>query len=631
MTEIQLTPEQERVVALRDGSYLVLAPPGTGKTEVIAHRVVRLLTDSAGASFRILALTYNNRAAATMRRRIRDRLQKDNWRATVETYHSFYLDILRHYGHLIGVPPEVTVYDTVDSRIHALTQGLSDEGFNFAGEELDRREAESLLDSISRMKRALIPPPAAPAEKTPLGISLQDVYAAYERALKQNGAVDFDGMLTRTYELLVEHPAVAKHYRRMYRYILVDEAQDTATVQFEILREICGDEHRNVFMVADPDQLINRWMGADPRNLDRFVAEFGAQKFYLHTNFRCADRIVEVANRLLGTDEGHTQSIVASGQARGAVMAASYADEQREAAAVVNWILNLRDNGLEPAWVSSVEEPAVAPRDLAILGRSRLHLRAVLARLDTAHVPYVFRAGDTGPFDSEIYRVTLDALRVLANPRDVAMRRTLRAAVIGHAHSNELPLDITGEDTSAFLGILADRDTTGASTLLRVLAVPGSIGEGMQGVTTALPIESAEDDLGELVRADRELLDSRWNAYRNATESRNWTWPGVVAALLEEPREDPDGIRVSTIHAAKGLEFRAVAVVGLNDGSLPDFRNTSSTEDLAGERRLAYVAVTRASRALLLTRPRARATRFGSRTQEPSRFLAELGVQVRAA
>jgi len=371
-------------------------------------------------------------------------------------------------------------------------------------------------------------------------------------------------------------------------------------------------------------------MGADPRNLDRFVREFDAKTFHLRTNFRCADRIVEAANKLLGTTSGGAQSIVAAGRAPGFVMASSYADEAGEAAAVVDWILHLRDHGLEPTWISSVEDPAVAPSELAILGRSRLHLRGVLGRLDALRVPYVFRAGDTGPFDSEIYRVTLDALRVLANPRDLAMRRTLLAAVARNSPGDDRLVHVTDAEASVFLSDVADSDTTGAEALIRALADAGSIAEGMSGLATALSVEAAEEDLGELLRADRELLISRWNAYRHTTESRSWTWPTIVAAIVEEPREDPEGIRVSTIHAAKGLEFRAVAVVGLNEGSLPDFRNTSSTDDVAAERRLAYVAVTRASRALLLTRPRLRATRFGGRSQSPSRFLDELGIHVSA-
>lgn len=628
MTVVALTEEQENVVSLREGSYLILAPPGTGKTEVIAQRIVRLLTESGGGSFRTLALTFNNRAAAAMRRRVREILRDDTWRATIETYHSFYLNILRHYGHLIGVPPEVTVYDTVDSRIHALSQGLSDEGFVLTGYDLDRREAESILETIGRMKRALITPTAAPSRSTGLGLSLQDAYRAYEGALRRNGAVDFDGMLTRTYELLAEHPEVADHYRRMYSFILVDEAQDTSTVQFEILRSICGATHRNVFMVADPDQLINQWMGADRRNLDLFVTDFGAATFHLSTNFRCADRIVDVANNLLAVDAPAARPITPAGRAPGAVIVSSYADESKEAAAVVAWIKKLRDDGLPPAWLTDVESSTVSPQELAILARSRLHLREVLAVLDAGNIPYVFRAGDVGPFDSDVYRIALDTLRVLANPRDLAMRRTLLGELGVHTAEGGLEdTALAGADLPVFLAAVVNRGTMGASELLRPLVDLPDIGVAMTALTSALALEGTASELGELLRADRELLTTRWNSYKNSTESRKWNWSGVVRSLVDEPREDPEGIRVSTVHAAKGLEFRAVAVVGLNDGSFPDFRNTDSADDLASERRLAYVAATRASRGLLLTRPLARATRFGARAQDPSRFLKEMGVQ----
>lgn len=627
MTALILTDEQEHVVGLREGSFLVLAPPGTGKTEVIAQRIVRLLADSPSGSFRALALTFNNRAAAAMRRRVRERLQKDTWRATVETYHSFYLDILRHYGHLIGIPPEVTVYDTVDSQIHALRQGLMDEGFVLTEEELDRQEAERVLDDISRMRRSLITPAASPTRATGLGMSLREAYDAYEGALRRNGAADFDGMLTRTYELLTEHPEVADHYRRMYRYILIDEAQDTSTVQFEILRTICGETHRNVFMVADPDQLINRWMGADRKNLDRFVTEFGATTFHLSTNFRCADRIVRTANRLLTLD-AKTPPIVASGRAAGVVLAESYADERAEAEAVVDWITSLRNEGLPREWLAEVEEAQVLPGQLAILARSRLHLREILAVLDTRHVPYVFRAGDVGPFDSTIYRVTLDGLRVLANPRDLALRRTLLGLVSDEVDETGADLEIVTAHLPDFLKAVAERDNMGAHELITCLASGSDIVSTMTKLTEALPAEAVESDLAELLRADRQLLASRWVAYKNSTESRNLSWSGVVMSILEEPRADPDGVRVSTVHAAKGLEFRAVALVGMNDGSFPDFRSTDDPDDLASERRLAYVAATRASRALLVTRPRARMTRYGQRAQTPSRFLDELGVQV---
>ena len=624
---VALTEEQEQVVGLRDGSYLVLAPPGTGKTEVIAQRIVRLLTSSRTESFRILALTFNKMAASTMRTRARTELRDDTWRATIETYHSFYLDILRHYGNLIGIPPEVTVYDTTDAKIHALVQGLIDEGHTGAAADLSRRDAEEILDDISRMKRALIVPAAAPPGKRYGSFTIRDAYIAYEGALKRNGAVDFDGMLTRTYDLLSEHPEVAEHYRRMYRYILVDEAQDTSTVQFEILRAICGDAHRNVFMVADPDQLINRWMGADRKNLDRFVSDFDATTFHLTANFRCADEIVVAANNLLAAGSGATQTTInPSGRAKGLVRAASFRDERSEALAVVDWIAEIRDRGLHDEWVAEGEPTQTPPETIAVLARSRLHLREVLAVLKERGEAYTFRAGDDGPFDSDTYRLILDAMRVLANPRDVAMKKTFLAALGGDVSEEPTSSSLIDADIDAFFAAAADSGDGFTGEIFRVLSRTTDVGTAMLSLTVAPADESADTEFGELLRADRQLLVDRWMHYKNATESSDWSWPAALMAIIDEPRRQVDGFRVSTVHAAKGLEFSAVAVVGLNDGSFPDFRNTELSEDLDGERRLMYVAATRASRALFLSRPRSRTTRYGSRGQEESRFLADMSL-----
>lgn len=630
MTDIVLTPEQEKVVAVREGSYLVLAPPGAGKTEVLAQRIVRLLRDSRGDNYRVLALTYNNRAAASMRNRVRDRLGEESWRATIETYHAFYLDVLRHYGQRVGVPQEATVYDTVDARIEALAQGLEDDGFVLNGEELDRAGAVQLLDRISRLTRALIPVEAAPDEQVGK-INLRDAYAAYDKVLRRNGALDFDTMLSRAYELLSEYPEVARHYRRIYKFVLVDEAQDTSTIQFELLRVLCGDEHRNVFMVADPDQLINRWLGADRRNLDRFKADFEAVEFHLSTNFRCADVIVEAANRLLDVDK-RKRPVSPTGNAPGWLGAYSFSDESVEAMAVLEWARGLTDEGLRTEWLSEGEPRRIAPEEVAILARSRLQLEAILYELDRSGYAYSFRVGDVGPFESELFGSLLDMLRVLANPRDVAMRRTLLARFATAVDVAEVDTDaFYRSDVSTFLQMLAEVDPGGLGDIAAELAGTNEVARAMEMLIRPTAEEESGSDLGERQRLDREVLEERWTRYRHSTESRLWSWTGVVTALLDQPRDEGSGLRVSTVHGAKGLEFRAVALVGMNEGSFPDFRSTGTADEEASERRLAYVAVTRAARALLLTRPRERITRYGSRrVQSESRFIREMDLSMTA-
>jgi DNA helicase-2/ATP-dependent DNA helicase PcrA len=625
-SKVALTPEQEELVALREGSFLVLAPPGAGKTEVIAQRVVRLLAESQESDFRVLALTFNNRAASSMRARVVERLGGDSWRATVETYHAFYLGVLRNYGAPVGVPPEVTVYDTDDARVEALAQGLEDEGLILGRDAIDRQDALAILTAISALKRNLTP--AAAAEGHVAGIALQQAFAAYDRVLIRNGAIDFDSVLSRAYELLTQRPQVAKHYRRIYKYILVDEAQDTSSVQFELLRALCGDEHRNVFMVADPDQLINRWLGADQANLERFKRDFNAAEYKLSTNFRCSDAVVSLANKLLRDESGALgKPIQPCRDSSGWVGAASFRTAEAEAEAAVGWLVGILENGLDPQWLAPGESTVVQPSQAAVLARSRLQLSAVLEALDAQGISYAFRTGDTGPFETPLYRCLLDAMRVKANPRDVAIRRTLVAATRPFSDATQVVAPADNLDAEGFLGAVAQSLRGDLRRLMERMASAADMAAALAAVATPTDAEAVADPQAELLRLDRELLQERWRQYSVAHESRAWDWSGVVMALTEEPKAERTGVRVCTVHAAKGLEFRAVALVGFNEGSFPDFRNVSSVDELAGERRLAYVAMTRAARALFITRPRSRRTRYGNvRAQEPSRFLVELGL-----
>jgi superfamily I DNA/RNA helicase len=265
------------------------------------------------------------------------------------------------------------------------------------------------------------------------------------------------------------------------------------------------------------------------------------------------------------------------------------------------------------------------------VARSRNHLHAVLAELDDRSIPYHFSTGESGVFDTEEYTVLLYGLKVLANERDVALARSL----IAHIRRSKVGARVNDHD-----GLLDD-----AAQLLAAL------GGDLAGTNMAVPIANLADaatgehpmaavlqrladwdpgpgvmdaDEADLLNGDRELFRERWIQYRNRPESVQRGWHGLVLELMSTPRPEAPGVRVLTVHAAKGLEFKAVAIVGLNDGSFPDFRNLDG-KDIEGERRLMYVGVTRASRALWLSRPRVRQTRFGSRSQEPSRFLSEMG------
>ena len=626
----QLTPEQEALVAERDGAFLVVAPPGSGKTEIVARRVVRLISDSPNDDFKVLALTFTKNAAAAMRDRIAERLGDYTWRVTVANYHSFCADILEHYGHLIGVPSGATVYESAGDRIQALLQALGDEALITQSDQIPRGDLSEMLDLIGRAKRDLIPPSAVQARL--IGqqrINLRDAYSAYDAILEKNGALDFDSILYKAYELLTTQDTVARHYRLIYRYILIDEAQDTSRAQYQILKALCGSEHRNVLMVADPSQSIYAFSGASAEYSEQFVTDFGASRRTLGWSFRCAPRIFSAAQLLL-PEESRTL-VNSSGHMFGCIEYAASANESEEAAAVVNWAEALLAVGLPQECCPPSEIGAVSPEDIAILARSRFQLQHLLGTLDDRGHEYHFAAGEGGLFDSDEYKVVLYGLKVLANPIDIAIAKSLVASL------PTLKVDDSGLDAvadkghgSTLLFEIASRlelNVLQNSFQVMALAAQGKVELG-DTVTTLLTWESdgdgADVDVLDLRESDRQLFASRWQTYSVMTPPDQYSWKGLVFELTSKPKPQMPGFRVLTAHASKGLEFRAVAVIGMNEGSFPDFRNDSD-DALRSEQRLAYVAVTRAARLLRMSRPHVRATRYGSRAQVRSRFLTLMG------
>lgn len=626
-TGFSLTPEQEAVVALGDGSYLVIAPPGSGKTTVLTERVARLLSGERD-TFRILALTFTNKAAANMRERLFEAVGRHTQRATVSTFHSFCLDVLRSYGDRIGVPTQPSIYENEEDRLAALERGVSDDGYGVLG----RKELRQLLGEICSLKRSLTSIEDAPGT-IEFGVPLTVAYGAYERTLRQYDALDFDDLLLFTHRLFVTEPRVAAHYQRMFRYIVMDEAQDTSTAQFEVLRVMCGAEHRNVMLVADADQSIYGFAGATPKNLDQFVRSFGAQKVALTQNFRSARSIVDAANHLIKhnpdritTGSGMAAATLAAGQ----VLAFSRADEDAEAATMLATVKHILESGLDVESVYPGETTRVQPEDICILGRSRLALAATLRALEQSGMRYVFSPGREGFFETSTFRMVEAGLRLIANPADILARRTI-VRFAPQAVSGEPDIAIPPVELVAALeGAAPVAARPIVSGLVMLARNPANVNDAIQAIAAAgvAPHGTAVDDESIRWSVDAATLMQRWTQFSASAPAAERTLGRFVAhlALVGRSSAEGPGVRVLTIHAAKGLEFRAVLVVGMNEGTFPDFRSVGSEKLLADERRNAYVAITRAERLLMLTRPRARETSAGVFQDPPSRFLAEMGI-----
>lgn len=628
-----LTEEQRQVVEVGDGPHLLTAPPGSGKTEVLVRRAIHLLERSPGDLFRVLALTYTVKAAEELRTRVAFAVGPDEqWRITALTFHSFGLDMLEHYGSPVGVASNVAIFDDIIDKISILAPVLEQEGLDLQG--VDDKGWGDLFAAIRRLKVAACPPESAPSMAVLDGhVSLKEAYQAYQAALVTAGGIDFEGMVYQAYRLLLADPWVGEHYRRMYRHVLIDEGQEMTPAQYEMVLALCGDDLRNIFVVADDDQSINAFAGGGPRQLQRFAEDFGAKRSHLTTNFRSAHEIVAVATALanhIKTRQMSKPTMVASTLASGWVGAWRFSDGQAEAEGVAAWVARLLKEGLPETWVHEGEERSLAPHDICVLGRNRYAFDGVVAALDEREVEVLVRTDEGRLLDSPLGRAVLCGLRLTLNSRDLPSRRRLLEQF--PSTSPAFPGDPTPEGVAGFFRHLAETHDLpiGVAEALESAATKGG---GIDVVPTLIAVKLTESAVGpreenDLWERDQEQLGRRWTDYQAATRPQERTLAGflkLLSQLERTVRQDP-GVRVLTPDRARGLGFRAVVILGMNEGTFPDYRATTEAE-IDEERRRVYVAATRAARALLLTRPASHTNRYGRVFQDvESRFVAEMGL-----
>jgi DNA helicase-2/ATP-dependent DNA helicase PcrA len=618
------TPDQERLINLVEGSYLVQAPPGTGKTEVLTQRVISLLEKHPGETFRILGLTFTTKAAENLRERVKTAVgQGVSERVTACTFHAFCLQTLQDYGHFVNFAADTTVYESEDDRLDVLSRALDEEGVVIE----DAKELRQRLVQIGVAKRDLIDPELRKDDDPDLAVA----YSAYNRVLRRYRACDFDDLLWLTWKLFSEAPKVAKHYRRLYRFIMIDEAQDTSRAQYEILRSLCGEDHRNVMMVADSDQFIYRFTGASPKWLEAFVKDFDAERHQLAENFRCAAVIVEAAKELASrSSRGVPKMVVAGGRPpQGVLTARSYRDEPAEAVGVVTWVQQLLEQGLDPTTLHPSEMSTVRPEEICVLARNRYALTGALEGLERRGIEVLFRAGRKGLVETAEAELVLHSLRLLQNPSDAVTRESILArwrpsiaTDLTHVPVDEFFRAVAAFSPGSICDVIAN-----AGQAFDLTELVRSLLEALRELETSSGRDN--EDWAFLLAGDLDNLEKRWREYSGHVAPEARSLGGLLGelALAGQSVIEGPGVRVLTVHAAKGLEFKAVALLGMNEGTLPDYRSRHRPSDVADERRIAYVAVTRASRALFLTRPRVRQMPWGDlQVQQESRFISEMGL-----
>ena len=612
----QLTPDQQDVVNARARTTLVIAPAGSGKTEVLIRRIERLLDESPGDSFRLLAVTFTVKAADELKSRVSRSVGEEAWRVDANTIHGFALDWLQRSGQPVGISPDVVVYAQSRDCVDLLRRFLD----SVEESHFDDRTLLDILEQINDLRTSLVKPSEAPNQSfNGSSFQLPELYEAYLTALDDAGGSDFPGMLVKLLDLFEADPAVLRRIQRTYHQILVDEGQDLTHAQAELLRRIVGDA-LELFVVADDRQSINGWAGGGMQWAQMLVGP-NHQRFELQHNFRCATRILSLSRQVAHHfNPPRTDGGTPPGAPEGMLLTREAEDSAEEAQIVVDWVDGLVLKGVDSSLLVPGEEPRVTAEDIAVIARTRYGLDDVQEELRTRGYQVSVQV-DSGSFlSSSEARLFYALLEVRANENNrPALRRIEEELFNILGDYPELP-----EEQYNLTDVLRAVSGTPSHSIVELVSRSTLDADGLEELIGALRHGAyfLEPDLKQLV--------GWWIEYRASTALQDRNVGGFLRYLLrvQQTRPDQPGIRLTTTHRSKGLEFHAVAVVGLTQGAFPDYRSLRDKEAIEAERRAFYVSITRASRALLLTWPQKRRTRYGERTAEPSQFLHEAGLQV---
>ncbi|HZW88016.1 MAG TPA: UvrD-helicase domain-containing protein [Myxococcaceae bacterium] len=631
-----LNSPQRLAVTTTEGPLLVLAGAGSGKTRVITHRIAWLLSRRVPARA-ILAVTFTNKAAAEMKERVVRLVGPGAQALTVSTFHAFGAEVLREHVHRLGWPRKFAIADTAD-QIALVQRALRERSIDGKTDFDPRR----ILTAISRAKNAGRAPVLAGDAPADADIAASEVFPLYQRGLKAQGAVDFDDLLLLPLRLFREHPEVLGGYVRRFRYLLVDEFQDTNGAQLELIRQLAG-ERRNVCAVGDDDQCIYGWRGAEVRNILRFEEAFpAATEVRLEQNYRSVPAVLEAAHGVVSQlPERRAKKLWTAAVGGPKVQLVVLPGEEDEAGHVARAIEERLARGARPD-------------DVAVLYRTNGQSRPFEEALRARGIGYEV-VGGSEFFDRREVRDVLAYLKVLANPADeVSLLRILNVPargigdvtvehLVSHARGRGAPLADVLADPSSVPGL-----TPGAARAVQTFSqlIRGTRtrlrSEPLSSVTRSLLGQigfeaAARSSSSSAAAVDRRLAgvegilgSLEQFERREARRSDLLTYLNRLSLDTREEEDGPSPSRVAllTLHGAKGLEFQTVFLVGMEEGFLPHGGMQGEPQNLEEERRLCYVGITRARQELILTRAAFRLRRGRDVPRTPSRFLGDIPAEV---
>lgn len=660
----KLNPEQLEAATTTEGPLLVLAGAGSGKTRVLVHRIAHILAEAKAEPWQIFAVTFTNKAAREMRTRLTDLLGPEVKEAWIGTFHALCARILRLEGQRLGFDPGFTIYDADDAKrlLKTIMEELgidpSSHGtpVNGVAHEIDKAKNAGITPAVFRDQTMKF--------ETPSFRAARRVYPKYQKALAAANAMDFGDLLLWALELLKHHPPAKNRFGRRFRYVLVDEFQDTNRVQYELLQQLV-ETHNNLAVVGDDDQSIYRWRGADVGNILGFHRRFPAAKVVkLEENYRSTANILAAANSVIRQNQNRHAKTLRTQAAAGEAVAVTLVESgEAEAALVARTILQAQR-----------ADDRLSLDDIAILYRQNAQSRAFEEAFRRVRIPFRI-VGGTGFYERKEVKDILAYLRVTANPRsrqdferivNVPSRKigpttvkrirsggetearegaellsasdeAMRGAGLGPAAIKKLrALDIMLAEFRALAG-----HASAAEVAIEIIEKTGYLGHLRQSdpATAEDRIANVQELVSSIAEHEAQVAQAQKDGGLNRTAGDDPPALGMAGArtplqafldeaALTAPDEanDGQGITLMTIHAAKGLEFPLVFMVGMEEMTFPSRRTIDDPDPTAieEERRLCYVGMTRAMKRLFLSAARYRRIYGQEEVRSPSRFLGEL-------
>lgn len=647
-----LNGPQRQAVECTEGPLLVLAGAGSGKTRVLTYRIAHILEDLNVAPWEILAITFTNKAAAEMRERLQGLVGPRSRGMWVSTFHSMCVRMLRADAERLGFSKSFTIYDTDDQK------RLYKEIMAELDIDPKRFPINALMNRISTAKNELkVPGNFAKEANDPVGKVAARVYEKLQERLKQANAFDFDDLLLYAYLLLKNHPDVLEAYQLRFRYIMVDEYQDTNHAQYVLVRELAGVDTGEkaipgapnagksgpawITVVGDSDQSIYAFRGADIRNIQDFEQDFpNAKTIMLEQNYRSTQTILDAANAVISNNEGRKPKKLWTALGKGEPIVGYAADNaQQEAQWVATEIARLH------------AEAGIAYSDMAIMYRANAQSRSLEEALINTNQPYQL-VGGTKFYERREIKDALAYLQALVNPDDdVNLRRILNVPKRGLGDRAEgVLLAYAREHGTSFFYALMHLDeievpTRTATSLRAFRDLMGALSQFTRAhdskpseiVAEVLEKSGLRAELEKSVDPqDASRLENLSQLQSTAAEFEQNTPDATLSAFLETTAlvadsdqlpgeaEDSGKVTLMTLHTAKGLEYPVVFLTGMEQGTFPHSRSMEDTTELQEERRLAYVGITRAKQRLYVTRAAVRSQWGQAADMMPSQFLDEI-------